>query len=412
MRISQRSFNLVLVATTVAGFLLSSATARAAIHAALFGVNIDSTGAGISGATASAQTSAPPNYVLLWSDTFSNGVINQALWNYRSDTKALSAQLPANVSVTSGGHLNISLLKQNFAGQAYTGGGIVSKEQFRYAYYEVQSKVTANPGWHASFWLEAGDGRTTYDPSSHTEIDAYEIDSDVPTSISAGLLEWSDAKSVGSTRCNAHYHPGFSTADGYHTSGVELTEHRVTYHPDESQFCTQSSPPTDHPHDLVNIWLTTIGYKSDISVANNPSPNLFANLRVYIRDYYVRNGETGYAEYGSGWKNSSLLGYSNLGSRYSLSKNAFATWTPTILAQGKYDVQLYKVAHANSDHCEKVTVNYAGGLSTQMIDFTTGPDGWVDLGIFPFVVGSSGFVQVASSCTGALRANIVKFLRK
>ena len=359
-----------------------------------------------------AQTGAPANYVLLWSDSFNNGVLNQALWNYRSDTKALSAQLPSNVSVTSDGQLDISLLKQDFAGEAYTGGGIVSKAKFRYGFYQVQSKVTANPGWHASFWLEAGDGRTTYDPSSKTEIDAYEINSDVPGIISAGILEWSNGQQFGSTRCNANYRPGFSTADASHTYGVEWTEQGITYYLDRKPFCTQAYPPTAHPHDLLNIWLTAIGYKPDISVANNPSPNVFANFKVYIRDYYVRSMETGYAEYGRGWADSPLLGYSNLGSRYSLARDAFATFTPTILAAGKFDVQIYKIVHSNSDPKERVAVNYNGGRSTQAVDFTAGSDGWVDLGTFNFAAGSSGYVQAAGSGTGTLRANMVKFVRK
>jgi beta-glucanase (GH16 family) len=337
--------------------------------------------------------------------------VNTALWNYRTDTKALSAQLPANVSVFDG-HLNIATLKQDFDGQSYTGGGIVSKLKFRYGYYQVQSKITANPGWHASFWLMEGDGRTTWDPGAYTEIDGYEINSDHPESISAGILEWSQKKNFGSVRCNADYHPGFSTADTMHVYGIEWTEESVTYYLDRKPFCTQPYPPTAHPHDLLNIWLTAIGYNRGISVANNPSPVVFANLQVFVRDYYIRNGETGYAEYGSGWADSPLLGYSNLGSRYSRDKNAFATWTKTILAAGNYDVQIYKVVHPGSDPKEQITVNCNSGQSQETLDFTSGTDGWVDLGTFKFAAGSSGYVKAASSETGIVRANVVKFLRR
>lgn len=359
---------------------------------------------------AHAQT-APPNYSLVFSDSMGSSVLDQSKWNYRTDAKALSAQLPANI-VETGGYADINLAQQSFAGYSWTGGGLVSKDSFRYGYYQVKAKITANTGWHTSFWLFAGNGTTTYNTAAKTEIDDFEINTDNPSSISMGYIEWNNGSTVGGTRCNSNYNPGFSTAAGYHYYGIEWTESGVTYYIDGTQVCTQSYPASSWTHDLVNIWLTSIGYTSDISVAANPSPNSFADVSYYVRDYYVNALEPGYAEYGSGWANSTLTGFSGLPTRYSGSSNAIAQWTPTIMAAGSYDVKVWKVQYASSDPAAPFTVNYSGGTYTTTVNFTTGSSGWVDLGTFNFAAGSSGNVTMGYSGTGNARTSMVKFVRQ
>lgn len=366
-----------------------------------------------------AQT-VPPNYELQWSDTFDGTALDASKWNYRTDTKVdngiTGAQLPSNISVDGNNHLNISLNQQHLGAATFTGGGIVSKAAFRYGYYEVQAKTTANYGWHSAFWLFAGTGTTTYVTTSSTEIDDFEINSDpnaATTNISMGVIEWANGGTVpGGSRCNTSKQPNFNTDSGYHTYGVEWTEQTVTYYLDGQNICSQSYPPTQHTHDLVNIWLTAIPYLSGVSVANNPSPTSFAGVAYYVRDYYIGNNETGYAEYGNGWNNSALPGYSGLPSRYSCSAGAVAMWTPTILAPGNYDVQVYQISDSGSDHAAQLSVTYNGGTATRTVDFTSGPSGWVDLGTYPFAAGSQGFLTNTNSGSGCTRASMVKFVRR
>jgi len=365
--------------------------------------------------SAFAQT-PPAHYVLQWSDSFDGNVLDASKWNYRTDSKSvngmIAAQLPSNISVDGSNHMNISLQQQNIGGAHFTGGGIVSKASFRYGYYEVQAKTTANPGWHTSFWIFAGSGTSTYVPTSSTEIDDFEINSDTPSSISMGEIEWANSATTGGTRCNSAYKPGYSTADAFHTYGLEWTEQQINYYLDDKLICSQSYPPSKHTHDLVNIWLTSIPYTSDISVANNPSPASFANVSFYVRDYYIGNNEPGYSEYGSGWGNSALAGYSGIPSRYSCSAGAVAMWTPTILQAGNYDVQVYQVSNSGSDHAAQFTISYSGGQANKTVDFTSGPSGWVDLGTYAFAAGASGLLTNTNSGSGCTRASMVKFVRQ
>jgi hypothetical protein len=308
--------------------------------------------------------------------------------------------------------MHIALRQQQFAGQKFTGGGVVSKSAFRYGYFQVKAKTTNNPGWHSSFWMFAGDGATTYAAGAFTEIDDFEIDSSASNVISMGLLDWSQAKVVASKRCNAHYQPGWSTADGYHTYGLEWTEEDITYYLDGSKICSQPYPATQYRHDPLNIWLTAIGLSPEIAVKDPSSPVSFAQVEFYIRDYYIGNGEPGYVEYGSGWEKSSSPGYSNTPGRVACNAGASASYTPTILQAGNYDVEVYKAQDAGADPAARLTIQHAGGSATKTINFTSGSAGWVDLGAYPFAVGSGGTLTNANSGTGCTRTSMVKFVRQ
>jgi beta-glucanase (GH16 family) len=363
------------------------------------------------GATLGAQSTAPAKYALRWSDNFAGGVLDATKWNYRTDIKAKSAQLPANISVDAGGHMNIALRQQRFGGQNFAGGGVVSKAAFRYGYFEVKAKTTTNPGWHSSFWMFAGDGATTYSLSGRTEIDDFEIDSSTPDVISMGRLEWSQGKAVGSKRCNAHYKPGWSTAGGYHTYGLEWTEQAITYYLDGSRICSQDYPPTQYTHDPLNIWLTAIGYADDVAVKDPASAVSFANVAFYIRDYYIGSGEPEYVEYGPGWQDSSA-GFSNGPARMSCQAGSSASYTPTILKSGVYDVAVYKAPNADSDPAAQLSIQHAGGTATRTINLANGSAGWVDLGSYSFAVGAGGSVTNTNSGAGCTRTSMVKFVRQ
>jgi beta-glucanase (GH16 family) len=360
---------------------------------------------------AHAQSTAPPNYSLQWSDKFPGDSLDITKWNYRTDIKAKSAQSPANISV-SDGEMSIAVRHQNFHGEQFTGGGIVSKAAFRYGYFEVEAKTTRNPGWHSSFWMLAGSGVTSFAPGALTELDDFEINSSAPDVISMGMLEWSGGKSVGSTRCNAHYKPGWSTAEGFHTYGLEWTEQEIQYYVDGSRICRQPYSPTQHTHDAVNVWLTSIGYLSDIAVTDPSSSVKFRNVAYYIRDYYIANGDPGYVEYGPGWNTSLQPGYSKIPSRITCDENASAAYTPTILKAANYDVQVYRVPAPNGDSAAHVTIDFDGGSKDKMIDFAAGGEGWIDLGAYPFSVGSGGSLTTSTSGKGCIRTSMVKFVRQ
>lgn len=128
-------------------------------------------------------------YQLTWGDEFEGNALDTSKWDYRTDSKLWSTQLPANVSVSEGA-LKLALKKEAARGKSYTGGGIISKQTFTYGYYEARFKVPPGSGWHTSFWTMKWSGTGGTKPTGTQEIDICEQDSVKLTNYSAGVIAW------------------------------------------------------------------------------------------------------------------------------------------------------------------------------------------------------------------------------
>jgi beta-glucanase (GH16 family) len=206
----------------------------------------------------------PPGYTLAWSDDFGAPSLDTAKWMYRTDVKMDSSQRPENVSV-SNGQLIIHLRKEEHRGKSYTGGGVISRERFRYGYYEARVKMHGASGWHQSVWaMYAGDGSTTYPEQMRTEIDGIEFDSDVPWKGHMGLIKWQGPGKSTSLSCTPGVYRGplgFDASADFHNYGFEWTPKDVRFYLDGDLRCVLPYPPSDGEHDLVNLWLTAIAYE-------------------------------------------------------------------------------------------------------------------------------------------------------
>lgn len=211
------------------------------------------------------QGSHPPSgYKLAWFDEFNNEALDQAKWMYRTDVKVSSSQMPANIKVEKG-NLVIYMRKQQDRGMNYTGGGVISKEQFRYGYYEARAKLFGGSGWHESVWAMAGgDGSTTYLPAMRTEIDGLEFNSDVATKAHMGLIVWQGPGKSKHHSCESGVWRsplGIDATADFHTYGFEWSPKNVKFYLDGDLRCAIEYPPTEGEHDRINFWLTAIGYE-------------------------------------------------------------------------------------------------------------------------------------------------------
>jgi beta-glucanase (GH16 family) len=161
-----------------------------------------------------------------------------------------SAQLPANVSVADG-KLIIALKKEHVGKFAHTGGGIISKQQFEYGYYEARFKVPPASGWHTSFWAMAYNAKNTA-PAKTQEIDFCEQDSVITTKYSAGVIAWDQhGKNYG----RQYVHTPDLAAD-FHVWGCEFTPTTVRFFFDGK--LTHETDATKFKQGPQNIWLTCI----------------------------------------------------------------------------------------------------------------------------------------------------------
>lgn len=359
-------------------------------------------------------TADPPTsgYTLVFSDEFDGTAVNTSLWNYRTDVKAGSAQLPENVSV-GGGVMSIDLKAEDppVQGKNWSGGGLVSKKALRYGYYETRAKMPVAGGWHTSFWMQAGNGTTTFPAEQRTEIDVLEQDSANQRTVHHGVITWEGSGVHAPYVVGSTYDSGLDVKQ-WHTYGADWTETSVKFYIDGVLRYTAPYTPNHWTHDHINIWLTSIAYPQGLGegVAQ------FDYVRYWQKDYYLDNDGAaayGYSESGT-WQTSTLDGWNYTSpSRYAAcgtTGNA-ATWRPTLRAAGNYQVYVWKIANTQSDPNARYDVGHNGGTATARVDGTAGSSGWVSLGTYSFAAGQSGYVKVSSSGVGCARADAVKFVR-
>jgi beta-glucanase (GH16 family) len=201
-----------------------------------------------------ALAAPPAGYRLAWQDDFDGTALDEAKWQYRTDARYWSKQLPANVSV-SGGVLNLHLKKETVVSDAttynYTAGGVISRNLVRYGYYEALMKVPPGRGWHTSFWMMKYNRPAT---------DTVAIELDVLENDSVNLLKYA----VNVHRHLPAPHATFGTktvntpslSDSFHLLGCEFTPTTIKYFFDGA--LVQTVDATLLPHDDMNIWLTSI----------------------------------------------------------------------------------------------------------------------------------------------------------
>jgi len=142
-------------------------------------------GMGVLAFNCQSLNAEPPSkdYELLYEEEFKGDSLNTNDWKYREGFRGggtmfhNSLNRKQNVSV-SNNELHIATYQENVDGKlCNTGGGVISKHQFGYGYYETLSKpFMAARGVHSSFW-QAGGCRGN---NNLFEIDGYEIDSKQP----------------------------------------------------------------------------------------------------------------------------------------------------------------------------------------------------------------------------------------
>lgn len=351
-------------------------------------------------------------WTLVFNDDFNGTAVDVAKWNFRTDVKGYSAQRSQNVTVL-GGLMNINLKQESFGGKNFTGGGLISKQPFRYGFYETRAKINDGAGWHTSFWAMAGNGTTTFPAERRTEIDGFEIDSTsspaLLRNIHSGVHAWNgstDMHNVGTT-----YNSGLDLRQ-WHTYAFDWSETSVKFYVDGVLKYTAPYTPSDWTHDYIHIWLTTIGYGTSPNPAFLPTAAQFDYIRYWQKDYYLDNDGSaayGYSETGT-WANSTVTGWNHgSSSRYATCHSAghTATWRPTLRASGTYQVYVYKLAQANSD----TNARYDVAGRTTYVNQSSGTNGWVSLGTFSLPSGTSTAVKLTSSGSGCARADAVKFVR-
>ncbi len=225
----------------------------------------------------------PPGYQLVWADEFNGTALDTNKWTYRTDSKMWSTQLPANISVGDG-NLRLAVKQQDAGGKHYTGAGVISRQAFKYGYYEARFKVPPGAGWHTSFWMMKHNGQGGTGPTaSAQELDVCENDSVKLTNYGVNVHKWNPQPHV------AMGHRAVRTPDlaaDFHWYGCEFTPETVKYFFDGK--LVQTVAVTNFAHSDQHIWLTTIASNLGGTRAVDDTKLPAAAVYDYVRFYEKR----------------------------------------------------------------------------------------------------------------------------
>jgi beta-glucanase (GH16 family) len=234
---------------------------------------------------------ANTGYHLVFSDEFNGNSLDLEKWGFRTDSKMWSTQKPENVSL-SHGTLLISLKKEVGGSKPYSGGGIITKQAFRFGYYEARLKTPRGSGWHTSFWMMKynPEGSPASDAPCQ-ELDVIENDSSRHDMYSVNVHRWKGGHVwLGGKRTTT---PDLS-AD-FHIYGCEFTPSTVTFYFDGKLVRTLDVTHVKVKGVMVpfelgdqNIWLTAIasplGGTSAVDESQLPGTAEFDYVRFFEKN--------------------------------------------------------------------------------------------------------------------------------
>lgn len=236
-------------------------------------------------ATAVAQprsSSVPPGYELLWADEFNAAALDRDAWLHRTTRRGnVSVCRPENVVVT-GGQLRIDLKRERFDGVPLTCGGVITRQKYKYGYFEVSAKLDGGAGWHEAFWTTA---TTDFDLSEQErarpriEIDVFEhYAAHDPSKFTYGVIEWHPQK--GSV-CREVVDTEFDLSTDYFVYGFEFTPDFIAFYFNGEMLNVFDVRTV--AHNLHHAWLSCIG--TTCSDATTAGACYFDYFRVYTIDF-------------------------------------------------------------------------------------------------------------------------------
>lgn len=234
-----------------------------------------------------------PDYELLFEDNFNGTKVDEAAWRYREGARTSGTWINGlnrkeNVFVE-GGNLVIRAKVEEINGKTEsTGGGVISRANFGYGYYETRSKpFMAGKGVHSAFWQAGANLDDKWDNNNNIfEIDSYEIDSG--HWVAANNL-YVHIAPMGMGEMPWPYRNGrvFKLdRDGWWIDAYEYTPEGVTFY-DHGAVIGQAEFKDLAAQQMV--WLTALNGCGKVEAAKQPGDTLFDYFRYYAKDFPGHN---------------------------------------------------------------------------------------------------------------------------
>jgi len=231
-----------------------------------------------------AEPPVGKGYELIYEEAFKGDTLNTNDWIYREGRREGLGWVDGfnckeNVYVKDGA-LHIVCRREKLNDRMEnTGGGVLSKRDFGYGYYECLSKpFMAGHGVHTSFW-QRGSLRNNNDIF---EIDSYEIDSKMYLATN-NLYMSLTPKGMKDYPWPHRAHVEFTLdKDGWFLDAYEYTPEGVIFY-DNGKVVAKAEW-----HQLTAnqmIWLTALNGVGKLDTTAQPGESVFKYFRYYAKDY-------------------------------------------------------------------------------------------------------------------------------
>jgi len=373
---------------------------------------------------------------LVFQDDFDSTALNTNVWKYRTDTRFLSTQVPANVSVKNG-YLYLNVKKEKYGTSEFTGAGIITKKGYKWGYYESRFKIPAGAGWHTSFWMmNANAGVKTYQ-----EIDVCENDANKKTTYSTNYHNYSPTHTnTGGKGVTTTKYSAYNLVDSFHVWACDFSPQKLDLYFEGK--LVRSISMTPYTHGDANIWLTsiaapTLGGITTVDTTKLPSAAVYDYVRFYelqnpilpdttkkdtvvvVPDstnlqIIVDNSDAAHCTFNKAWLLSSgVTGFYGKDYAYisSTSASDYAKWTPDIPEDGNYRIYMRWTEHVNRTTAGPVEISHMEGVSKVVVNQTTNGGKWNFLGAYQLVKGNANYVKITGAGSGNVVADAVLFER-
>jgi hypothetical protein len=229
----------------------------------------------------------PPKkgYTLLFEENFLGDKLNEEIWEFRTGRRTGygymdGLNLKENVYVKDSA-LHVVLKHELINGKwENTGGGVISKLNFGYGYYECLSKpFMEGHGVHTSFWQR---GSST--PNNNIfEIDSYEIDAKTWVATNNLYVDLAPNKSLKYTPWPHRAQVPFTfNKDGWFLDAYEFTPEGVIFY-DNGEIVAKAEYAELNAHQAV--WLTALNGVGKVDSTQLPGESVFKYFKYYGKDY-------------------------------------------------------------------------------------------------------------------------------
>lgn len=238
----------------------------------------------------------PAGYKMVWNDEFDTGSLpDTTKWGYQTGGYGWTAKEkqnyleadPDNVNI-SGGHLNITALKEKVRTNFYTSTRLVSKlkGEFEYGYIEVRARMAKGSGLRSAFWLVGADVSDRGWPISG-EIDLFEHYGKVPGMVNAAVQtkenNWMEKDQLGATVTVEDAETEF------HVYACHWTKESITFSLDGEPYWTYE--PKEGMENITYPFTWPFYMAATLSVGGTRGPNTPINDAAFPATFsidYVR----------------------------------------------------------------------------------------------------------------------------